>query len=93
MVAREQRQRAVLRRAGRGGEALGRLSASPAVDALAVCVSDRSWWVRHHAAYALAVIGAEGHDALCDLAARAEDPYAREMAKEALESAARARQA
>ena len=74
-------------------QALGRLSASPAVEALAVCVSDRSWWVRHHAAYALAAIGGDGHDMLCELAARAQDPYAREMAKEALEYGPRARQA
>jgi hypothetical protein len=66
-------------------QALGRLSASPAIDALVRCVSDRSWWVRHHAAYALAAIGGEGHDALCELAAYADDRYAREMAREALE--------
>ena len=74
-------------------QALGRLSASPAVEALAACVSDRSWWVRHHAAYALASIGGDGHDALCDLAARAEDRYAREMAQEALQFGAKARRA
>lgn len=66
-------------------QALGRLSAAPAVDALAQCVSDRSWWVRRHAAYALARIGGDGFDALCELAARSDDPYAREMAIEALE--------
>jgi hypothetical protein len=66
-------------------QALGRLAATPAVDALALCVSDRSWWVRHHAAYALAAIGDEGRDALCELAARSEDRYAREMAREALD--------
>jgi len=74
-------------------QALGRLKASPAIDALAACVSDRSWWVRHHAAYALAAIGGEGHDALCDLAARSDDPYAREMAREALEFGGRAERA
>ena len=74
-------------------QALCRLSASPAVEALAACVSDRSWWVRHHAAYALAAIGGDAHDALCDLAARAEDRYAREMAQEALQFGARARRA
>lgn len=66
-------------------QALGRLSATPAVDALAASVSDRSWWVRHHAAYALAAIGDEGRDALCELAARSDDAYAREMAREALD--------
>jgi len=66
-------------------QALGRLSASPAIDALVRCVTDRSWWVRHHAAYALAAIGGDGLVALGELAARAEDRYAREMAIEALE--------
>jgi HEAT repeat protein len=66
-------------------QALGRLLASPAIDALVRCVSDRSWWVRHHAAYALAAIGGDGHDALCQLAASADDLYAREMARDALE--------
>ena len=74
-------------------QALGRLSAAPAIEALVPCVSDRSWWVRHHAAYALAAIGGEGHDALCQLAARADDRYAREMAREALEYGERERQA
>ncbi|MEY4374296.1 MAG: hypothetical protein RL760_462 [Candidatus Eisenbacteria bacterium] len=66
-------------------QALGRLSASPAVDALAIVVTDSSWWVRHHAAYALAAIGGDGHDALCAIAARSPDRYAREMAREALD--------
>lgn len=66
-------------------QALGRLSATPAVDALSACVGDRSWWVRHHAAYALMSLGDEGRDALCELAARSDDRYAREMAREALD--------
>jgi HEAT repeat protein len=74
-------------------QALGRLSASPAIDALARCVSDRTWWVRHHAAYALAAIGGDGHDALAELAAHADDRYAREMAREALEFGGGERQA
>ena len=74
-------------------QALGRLSASPAIDALVSCVSDRSWWVRHHAAYALAAIGGDAHDALGELAAHADDRYAREMAREALEFGTRERQA
>lgn len=65
--------------------ALGRLRATPAVEALTDRVCDLSWWVRRHAAYALARIGDEGVDALCDLAARSPDPYAREMAREALD--------
>mgnify|MGYP001466587859 CR=1 FL=1 len=72
-------------------QALGRLSAAPAVDALSACVSDRSWWVRHHAAYALLSAGDEGRDALCELAARSDDRYAREMAREALDMGSGAR--
>ncbi len=67
--------------------ALGRLRATPAVEALAESVGDTAWWVRRHAAYALAAIGSEGHDALCELATRSPDPYAREMAREALDHA------
>src|SRR5262245_17047977 len=74
-------------------QALGRLAASPAIDALVRRVSDRSWWVRHHAAYALAAIGGDGHDALGQLAAHAEDPYAREMAREALDAFEREKRA
>jgi hypothetical protein len=48
--------------------------------------------VRHHAAYALAAIGGDGHDALCELAAHADDRYAREMAREALDHGAQERQ-
>ncbi len=65
--------------------ALGRLKATPAIEALTDRVCDLSWWVRRHAAYALARIGDEGVDALCELAARSPDPYAREMAREALD--------
>ena len=74
-------------------QALGRLGATPAVEALSACVSDRSWWVRHHAAYALAALGDEGRGALCELAARASDTFAREMAREALDSRTDARRA
>jgi len=49
--------------------------------------------VRHHAAYALAEMGSEGHDALCELAARSDDLYAREMAREALDYRERAKRA
>jgi hypothetical protein len=49
--------------------------------------------VRHHAAYALAAIGGEGHAALCQLAAHADDRYAREMARDALDFGDRERQA
>jgi len=65
--------------------ALGRLRAAPAVERLTERVTDRAWWVRHHAAYALAALGTEGRDALCELIARSPDPFAREMAREALD--------
>jgi HEAT repeat protein len=68
-------------------QALGRLRAAPAVDALAEHVADPAWWVRRHAAHALAAIGPEGRDALCELVVRSADPYAREMAREALDRA------
>lgn len=71
--------------------ALGKLRASPAVEALTDRVCDLSWWVRRHAAYALVQIGEEGVDALCELAARSPDPYAREMAREALDHGAQRR--
>lgn len=73
--------------------ALGRLRAAPAVDLLAGRVTDAEWWVRHHAAYALAALGPEGRDALCEIVARSGDPYAREMAREALDRGPRRRSA
>lgn len=73
--------------------ALGRLHATPAVESLAERVSDPAWWVRHHAAYALANLGAEGRDALCELVVRSGDPFAREMAREALDRGASRRSA
>ena len=73
--------------------ALGRLRAVPAIEALSDRVSDLSWWVRRHAAYALAHIGGEGLDVLCELAARSPDPYAREMAREALDHGGERRRA
>ena len=39
------------------------------------------------------MIGGDGHEALLDLAARADDTYAREMAREALEFGTKARHA
>ncbi|MEO5989638.1 MAG: HEAT repeat domain-containing protein, partial [Candidatus Eisenbacteria bacterium] len=66
-------------------QALGRIREAHAVEALVERVSDRSWWVRHHAAYALATVGPEGRDALCELIVRSDDPYAREMARDALD--------
>jgi len=64
--------------------ALGRLRAHHCEDALASCLTDRSWWVRRHAAYALADLGEPGHAALLHVIEHSPDPYAREMAEEAL---------
>lgn len=73
--------------------ALGRLRAAPAVDALARLTGDSAWWVRRHAAHALAAVGPEGQDALCEVILRSEDPFAREMAREALDRIATRRSA
>ncbi|MCC6348858.1 MAG: HEAT repeat domain-containing protein [Candidatus Eisenbacteria bacterium] len=69
--------------------ALGRLGATPAVERLTEQVTDRAWWARRHAAYALAALGPEGRDALCEIVARSPDPFAREMAREALDNGGR----
>jgi len=69
--------------------ALGRLRSRAAVPALVDRLEDRAWWVRRHAAYALAAIGPPGRNALRAAARTSSDPYAREMAREALEHAAR----
>jgi HEAT repeat protein len=65
--------------------ALGRMRSPLAVHALAGSLTDRSWWVRRHAAYALAELGEDGRKALSATAAGSEDPYARDMAREALD--------
>ena len=66
--------------------ALGLIGASATLDPLAAALTDRAWWVRRHAAYALRSLGPEGIDTLRRAAARSSDPYAREMAREALEA-------
>ena len=67
---------------GRNG---ARLAGGPAViAALAAGLEDRAWWVRHHAAYALARLGPTGRAELERIAAASSDRYAREMAGEAL---------
>ncbi len=68
--------------------ALGLLGGAEAVPALAAVLTDRSWWVRRHGAYALARLGADGTAALRGEALVSRDPYARDMAKEALASPA-----
>jgi HEAT repeat protein len=65
--------------------ALGRVRSPLATHALAARLTDRSWWVRHHAAYALMELGEDGQAALRHVVATSDDPYARDMAREALE--------
>jgi len=64
--------------------ALGLLGAGDAAAPLAARLTDRAWWVRRHAAYALLALGEEGRQALREAAASSPDPYARDMAGEAL---------
>ena len=64
--------------------ALGRMRAPLATHALAARLTDPSWWVRHHAAYALKDLGEDGQAALRQVIAGSSDPYARDMAHEAL---------
>jgi HEAT repeat protein len=65
--------------------ALGTIGATVSIAALSKRLTDPSWWVRHHAAYALKALGHEGQTALRRIASSSEDPYARDMANEALE--------
>jgi HEAT repeat protein len=69
--------------------ALGRVRAPLATHALAARLTDPSWWVRHHAAYALMEMGEDGQNALRQTVAGSKDPYARDMAREALEGGIR----
>jgi len=69
--------------------ALGRLGRDEAVPALATCLTDREWWVRRHAAYALAGLRERGAAALRLAVQGSPDPYARDIADEALQSIAR----
>lgn len=65
--------------------ALGRTGTALAVPALATRLTDTSWWVRRHSAYALCDLGHEGQVALRHALESSRDPYARDMAREALE--------
>jgi HEAT repeat protein len=65
--------------------ALGRARITEATLALAARLTDRSWWVRRHAAYALMEMGEGGRTALTFAAERSPDPYARDIAREALD--------
>ena len=64
--------------------ALGLAGDANAVEPLAACLTDRAWWVRRHAAYALLALGEAGVRALRGAAATSPDPYARDIANEAL---------
>jgi HEAT repeat protein len=64
--------------------ALGLTGATDAVGPLAACLTDRAWWVRRHAAYALLALGEAGGSALRAAASASPDPYARDIAGEAL---------
>jgi HEAT repeat protein len=67
-------------------KALGAVRATVAIPALSNHLCDSSWWVRHHAAYGLRELGHEGQAALRHIAASSDDPYARDMASEALQA-------
>jgi HEAT repeat protein len=67
--------------------ALGHARAPNSVYALTTKLSDKSWWVRRHAAYALAELGSEGRSALYHAFETSQDPYARDIAEEALGAA------
>ncbi|MFT4704386.1 MAG: hypothetical protein ACI81R_002091 [Bradymonadia bacterium] len=53
---------------------------------LGALISDRNWWVRYNAAWALKSLSAAGVHALEHVVATAEDPFARDMAKHILTS-------
>jgi HEAT repeat protein len=61
------------------------LGATVAVPPLAQALTDSSWWVRRHAAYALMALGEDGPEALRRIAASSPDAYARDMAREVLD--------
>jgi HEAT repeat protein len=70
--------------------ALGQMRAPIALLALPARLTDPAWWVRRHAAYALREFGSDGRRELERIAHGSPDPYARDMAREALEGWAEA---
>jgi hypothetical protein len=68
---------------------LGRLRTPAAIAPLAARLTDPAWWVRRHSAYALRAIGEDGRAALRRIAEGSPDPYARDIAREALGSGER----
>ena len=65
--------------------ALGRTRSGIALLVLPARLTDPAWWVRRHAAYAMRDLGPEGRRELELIAHGSPDPYARDMAREALE--------
>ena len=61
-------------------------AAGVAIGPLATRLTDQAWWVRRHAAYALWELGEPGRTALRQIAKGSPDPYARDIAREALGS-------
>jgi HEAT repeats len=70
--------------------ALGRLRSVASLSSLEGLLTDRSWWVRRHAAYALRELGPDGHAALRRVIEKSPDPYARDIADEALQGGLKA---
>jgi hypothetical protein len=69
--------------------ALGHAGDRGAAAPLAMRLTDASWWVRRHSAYALAALGERA--TLAAIAGESPDPYARQMAQEALDQTALSR--
>lgn len=70
---------------------LGRLGDPSAIPRLERAMGDTGYWVRHHAAEALAELGAEGEAAL-RRSLESENPFVRDMAAQALYLRAAARE-
>ena len=66
-------------------KAFAHLQMDSAIPPLSECLRDRNWWVRFNAAHTLRVSGNDGVDAL-ERALKGKDPFARDIAREALES-------
>jgi hypothetical protein len=69
---------------GAAAWALGRLHVAADADVLASLLEDRSWQVRLNAAAALTELGEKGYQHLRQVAEASPDPYARDMAQNAL---------
>lgn len=64
--------------------ALGRLGNLDSVPILLRGLGDPEWWVRHHAADSLLLLGPPGLDALRDASEKHVDAYARDLCREVL---------